>query len=63
MVIYRTFITVAQNDFDMRNTDTKATTEPAVYKPGCRREVKVADRPTKLKVGKLGLDAIVKPNK
>lgn len=47
----------------MRNTDTKATTEPAVYKPGCRQEVKVADRPTKLKIGKLGLDTIVKPNK
>lgn len=49
--------------FDMRNADAKTTTEPAVYKPGCRGREKVNPTPSKLKVGALGVDAIVKPNK
>lgn len=63
LVVCRRFYTVVQNDFDMRNDDAKTTTEPAVYKSGCRGREKVNPTPSKLKVGALGVDAIVKPNK
>lgn len=40
----------------------KAPIETAVYKPGCRREDKKRNTTSKLKYGRLGIDAIVKPN-
>lgn len=55
--------TVVANDYDMRKDIIKPTSDAGDYKPGHRKEVKVKDAPSKLKVGAKGLDAIVKPNK
>lgn len=49
--------------FNMRNDKDETTTEHGVYKPGCRGREKVNIVTSKLKVGTLGLEAIVKPNK
>lgn len=47
----------------MRNDVDKPTPEPAVYKAGCRGDKKREVKQSKLKIGTLGLEAIVKLNK
>lgn len=60
-------ITVAQNDFDMKDNRNEAatadTTELGEYKPGSRIGNKSAIKPSKLRFGAKGLSAIVKPIK
>lgn len=65
--VSRNCITVAQNDFDMKDNRNEATyTDTDItdnYKPGVRkREVSVI-KPSKLRFGAKGLSAIVKPIK
>lgn len=56
--------TVAQNKFfDMKQEPNKSQEIDYVYRSGQRTKQKQDIKPSKLKIGALGLDAIVKPNK
>lgn len=67
LVVSWNCITVAQNDFDMKDNRNEAATADTTglgeYKPGCRGGNKPAIKPSKLRFGAKGLNAIVKPIK
>lgn len=64
MPISHVMRTVVQNEFfDMKQEPNKSQEIDYVYRSGRRTKQKQDIKPSKLKIGALGLDAIVKPNK